>query len=78
MSAPKRVVITWYDITSHSGAWHSRKKIKPERDKCVSTGWLVYEDEDSLVLAQTWDASTKNAHALVTYPRGCCESIEYV
>jgi hypothetical protein len=73
---PELVLIEWCDITAHRAVWTSRKKLKPERDPITSVGWLAYHDDESIVLAQTWDDSDGNFHGVNTYPRGCVKRME--
>jgi hypothetical protein len=69
------VIVTWYDIQQHDGpAWQKVKKAQPA--KVVSTGWLVHEDDDCVVLAQAWHEGESFGNW--TYPKGCIRDIREI
>lgn len=58
MSIPPLVEVSWIDSFAINGDWNS---IGNDIDKRVlfSSGYLVSEDEDYLVLANTWDSDAQ-------------------
>lgn len=72
---PQRVQVKWRDVTCSTKTWQRGSKLKPDARKVRSIGWLVYEDERSIMLAQDWDFHEGNFSGVATYPRGMVEEI---
>lgn len=45
--------VTWVDA-SMGGGWHTYDEIDSEPALTITVGWLVKEDENTLVLASSW------------------------
>lgn len=75
---PSHVRLVWKDIAAHDGTWVERKRVKPEPAIMESIGWLVYDREDYVILAQDYHASNDMVAGLSTYPRGCIISLTLV
>lgn len=73
---PRLVLIEWVDIKAHDGdVWQSRKKVRPAGYAVTSVGWLIYEDEENLVLCQDLGRDKRDVSGIATYPRGCVRRI---
>ncbi len=79
----KCCLITWKDIIA-SNEWEKHEDIKcPE---LVSVGWLVYQDEDTIKIANTLDfddwedkgADKPVPYGITAFPKGCVVSIDYL
>lgn len=75
---PEMVVVHWRDITAAAKTWQQIKKVRPDERQVVSVGWLVYQDDRSIVLAQDWDESERNVSGVATYPVGACDSVHVI
>jgi hypothetical protein len=73
----KRVEVTWIDIISSDG-WHDQNKL----DRFVTTvnpviqiGYLYEEDEDQIVLLDSYFSDKQTYGGIHTIPKGCIKSI---
>tara|TARA_Y100001963_G_C6535126_1_gene332932 strand:- start:208 stop:534 length:327 start_codon:yes stop_codon:yes gene_type:complete len=79
----KCCLITWKDIIA-SNEWEKHEDIKcPE---LVSIGWLVYQDEETVKIANTldfddWEAKGADKpvpYGITAFPKGCVVKIDYL
>ena len=79
----KCCLITWKDVIA-SNEWEKQEDIKcPE---LVSVGWLVYQDEETIKIANTLDfddwedkgADKPVPYGITAFPKGCVVKITYL
>ena len=71
MKSPKLVLIEWVDAY-HVDAWQFGAKPKADFAPCWSLGFLMDENKQGVVLAQTWfDGDCAN---LIGIPRTDCQT----
>ena len=79
----KCCLITWKDIIA-SNEWEKHEEIKcPE---LMSVGWLVYQDEETIKIANTLDfddwedkgADKPVPYGITAFPKGCVVKIIYL
>mgnify|MGYP001572376124 CR=1 FL=1 len=74
----RAVRVSWEDITAHGGhVWQKVKHIKPKPTRVTTVGWLIYEDDEYIVLAQDL-SKDKSASGIATYPKGAVLSMENI
>ena len=72
MKSPKLVLIEWVDAY-HVDAWQFGANPKADFDPCWSLGFLMDENKQGVVLAQTWfDGDCAN---LIGIPRGMIKKL---
>ena len=76
-------LITWKDIIA-SNEWEKHEAIKcPE---LMSVGWLVYQDDETIKIANTLDfddwedkgADKPVPYGITAFPKGCVVKITYL
>ena len=67
------VEITWHDATDLPSGWTS--KVTPEHAVAMSAGYLIYEDEEYIILGQDCDAEGEH-NGRGQIPRGMVKHIE--
>ena len=79
----KCCLITWKDVIA-SNEWEKQEEIKcPE---LMSIGWLVYQDEETIKIANTLDfddwedkgADKPVPYGITAFPKGCVVKITYL
>ncbi len=76
MAKPKAVYVRWRDSCSHT-KWQSYDGLKVM--VIESTGWLVEDTKDSLVIAQSYDDQKERQWAdIMVIPRECVVSKKVV
>lgn len=79
MSDVRLVIVTWEDSRQTDGAWQWLSAYKPREPVTVqSVGWLIQDDEQSKVLAQSLapDDDDVQAAGVKTIPTRCVLKIE--
>lgn len=67
------VEITWDDATDLESGWTS--KVKPEPAVAISAGYLIYQDDRYIILAQDCDAEGEH-NGRGQIPKGMVQKIE--
>jgi hypothetical protein len=76
-------IVTWKDIIA-SNEWEKHEAIKcPE---LLSIGWLVYQDDETVKIANTLDfddwedkgADKPVPYGITAFPKGCIVKIDYL
>lgn len=78
-SGYKHVVVVWLDIAGRDDAWmdiSDAKGLKPGR--MITSGWLVKESEDHIVIASSLDTQEGLAGNVNAIPRCVIESIQKI
>lgn len=79
MSETPLVIVTWEDSRQSEGKWQWLSDFKPREPVTVqSVGWLIQDDADAKVLAQSLapDGDDVQAAGLKTIPTRCVVKIE--
>lgn len=67
MKSPDLVVIQWIDA-AHFDGWQFGSSLNMDFDPCWTVGFLVAENEEGVVVAQTW--YPEDMANLIRIPRG--------
>ena len=66
--------VVWMDAYHHAG-WKALSDIKPNSMRQVSVGWVVYEDKQMVMLAQSIDTQLEQRVAdIMAIPKASIES----
>ena len=68
------VLVEWVDAISNSG-WHSPKKELCEVSSCVTVGFLLYDEEDIITIAQNINITSGNIGDTISIPKGCVKRV---
>ena len=50
---PDLLVVTWHDISSRAD-WQGLEEVQALRpEKCITVGWLVQQDDDQIIVADS-------------------------
>jgi hypothetical protein len=76
----KLALVYWSDSAQASGAWrHMEDLPEPEAIDCASVGWIVKEDDEVLMIAQSMgDIGTDNTQCagIKQIPKCCITEIK--
>ena len=76
MNKLKEVKVIWVDAKSYNGEWLDLERISEfEPEVCNTKGWVVYENKDILMVAQS--ISECGAYNIMLIPKGCIRRIEH-
>lgn len=78
----KKVEVVWIDITSHNG-WHTQNQIdrliaNNQEGMVYQIGYLYEEDDDQVVLLDSYFVDKNTLGGIHKIPRGCIKSITYL
>lgn len=62
-------VVEWKDIQSDA-RWHEGEISKAEPARCITCGWLIFENEEKIILADS-KAVDGEFGGLTIIPKGC-------
>ena len=65
----KRVKVTWKDACSHD-EWVNIEDVDQKTPTINTTGWLIIENDDCLVVALSYDRDNEKVSQTITIPRG--------
>lgn len=70
----KHCIIKWLDAASlNDGGWHAPEQVIKDLTCSViqSSGWIIYEDETSVIIAGSIGADGHDVSGETVIPRGC-------
>lgn len=75
---PKLVHVEWTDAHNNNGNWYTHDEIlefiEDNHFQCSHVGWLIYEDEDCIVLAARKDRPGDQYGLIEKIPKRMVES----
>lgn len=71
------VVVTWRD-TQRDADWHYGDEQEFPTAVCLSVGWLVYQDQERIVLARDTGPEHDSGGALIAIPRPWADDVRVV
>ena len=66
----KIVKVKWMDSTSQSGGWTDEDPKDMEPMKLMTVGFLLFEDEQRIVISHSIADNTDMRYAMFTIPKG--------
>lgn len=69
---PRLVKVRWRDADDPVGGWQKLPLSGPcAKTICLSAGWLVFEDENTIGLADIHEGELESVSRIGYIPRGC-------